>query len=618
MRLVARRPELVMVGSVLLFAVLVVGLAFVVSPGGSEVRYTDRGYVVRECDRLLQFTNAAHIEEHLAAQAEAWQSYRGGDFLFGGDVAAGALGPTDSTGYSGTNVQVEGVDELDIVKSDGTYVYTISGGEVVIVRAYPPAEAGVISRIPTPATGLFVDGPRLVVVYGGWRPGPGLRYEPYGDTGVTGVAVYDVSNPARPNLLRNVSVDGQQVGARFTGGIAYLVVSDYLYVQDGTVALPALTDGSVQRVLLPREIGYFRDAPPGGALTTVLAVDVRGSGSSIASFLNGYVGQLYVSQGSIYLSGYVYGYSYATGGDWQERTAIHRISFDGLSIGYGCTAEVPGTLLNQFSMDEYEGYLRIATTLGQWNGRTQGAGSGVYVLDGALHYVGSVEGLAPGETLHSVRFVGERAYVVTFKKIDPLFVVDLSDPAHPRLLGQLHIPGFSDYLHPFGPDHLIGVGKDTREGEGGTFAWFQGVKLSLFDVSDPMDPREAAKVIIGDRGSDTEVLVDHHAFLLHPERNLIVIPVTVAEIDPSQYPDPLPDWAYGTPVWQGAIVYSVSTSGFVEVGRVTHGGIDGGQYAYDRIVRRTLYIEDVLYTVSDGLVRMNELSTLAALGEVSL
>jgi len=615
MSLLSRRPTAVIACGLLLFALLVAGLAYLSTPVGPTVYPTDTSYVVRDCGRLDHFDSEAEIQQYLAAEQQMWQNYRGG--LMWGDVALGGGPPAPGaagTEYSGTNVQVEGVDEVDIVKTDGTYIYTISGDEVVIVRAYPPALAGVVARIPTSATGLFIDETRLTVLYddygsyygGGFREG-GYR---------TGVKVYDVANPAAPALVRNVSVDGMRIGARMTDRIVYMVATSYVYAYDERVYLPTLRDGGQERVLAPTEIGFFKDAPYGGGLTMVLAVDPFGIGSTLTTFLTGYVNDLYVSMNAIYVAGFVYRVP-ADGRSWEERTAVHRIAFDGLTTQYACTAEVPGSILDQWSLDEYQGYLRVATTVNGWTG--EDSGSGVYVFDGALNFLGSVENLAPGETLHSVRFVGDRAYVVTFMKIDPLFVIDLSNPADPQLLGQLHIPGFSDYLHPFGPDHLIGVGKDTRLGEGGSFSWFQGVKLSLFDVSDPLDPRESAKVVVGDRGTESEVLQDHKAFLFHAQRSLIALPIDLAIIDPNDWPDPTPDWAYGDLVWQGLIIYSVSVDGgFTELGRITHGAVQGETSDYSLFVRRSLYIEDVFYSVSDSLVRMNDLATLSPIGDVPL
>ena len=235
-----------------------------------------------------------------------------------------------------------------------------------------------------------------------------------------------------------------------------------------------------------------------------------------------------------------------------------------------------------------------------------------------LSIVGKLENLASGENLHSARFMGDRGYLVTFKKTDPLFVIDLSQPTSPVVLGQLKIPGYSDYLHPYDETHLIGVGKHTVEADEGDFAWYQGVKISLFDVSDVTDPRQIANYTIGDRGTDSPILTDHKAFLFDKEKALLVIPVSVAKIDASQYPGGVPSYAYGNTVWQGAYVFSTSLDGFVLKGTVTH--LESGENVYNTThwVKRSLYIENVLYTVSDKRIKMNSLENLALINQIEL
>jgi len=285
---------------------------------------------------------------------------------------------------------------------------------------------------------------------------------------------------------------------------------------------------------------------------------------------------------------------------------------------------VPGWVLNQFSMDESGGYFRIVTTGETSSGGP--SGTNVYVLNSTMGIVGKLEGLAPGETMHSARFMGSKAYLVTFKKIDPLFVVDLADPEKPTVLGKLKIPGYSDYLHPYDDTHLIGVGKETEEAKEGDFAWYQGVKISLFDVGDVASPKEVAKYEIGDRGTDSPVLTDHKAFLFSLEKNLLVIPVLVAEIDPSAYPDGVvPAQAYGEYVYQGAYVFRIDPeNGIVLMGRITHleGKDDllksGFYFESKYTVERALYIDDVLYTISMGMIRMNALPGLEPLNSLEL
>jgi uncharacterized secreted protein with C-terminal beta-propeller domain len=314
-----------------------------------------------------------------------------------------------------------------------------------------------------------------------------------------------------------------------------------------------------------------------------------------------------------------------------EKTVVQKIGIENGNIEYRGKGEVPGRLLNQFSMDENNGYFRVATTVqGTWNWRTGEQASpstnNVYILDSSMNTAGKLEDLAPGESIYSARFMGDRCYLVTFKKTDPLFVIDLSDPYNPGVLGKLKIPGYSDYLHPYDENHIIGIGKETVEAEewGRDFAWYQGVKLSLFDVSDVENPKEISKYVIGDRGTDSYALHDHKAFLFSRDKKLLVIPILLAEINEEQYPGGVPDNAYGEYVFQGAYVFSLDLeSGFQLKGTVTHvedGSLEkSGWYWYSPYsVQRSLYIGDSLYTVSQGMVKANSMDGLNELAKVSL
>ena len=350
--------------------------------------------------------------------------------------------------------------------------------------------------------------------------------------------------------------------------------------------------------------------------TSIIAINTQNDDQepTIETILLGASSNLYVSLNNVYLTFPVWGRDL---GDL-AKTSIHRIHIEGDEIEYVASGEVPGMVLNQFSMDEYDGYFRVATTTRERTSRNN-----VYILSMALNITGSLEGLAPGETIYSARFMGERGYVVTFKQVDPLFVIDLSDPRHPKELGYLKVTGYSDYLHPYDEHHLIGIGKETTEE--GEFAWYQGVKISLFDVSDVNKPEEIDKEIIGHRGTESPVLWDHKAFLFDRSRNLMVIPVSVAEIDKTEYPEGVPSWAWGRTVWQGAYVFNVTAeAGLTLKGRITHleGLTDPEEdYYYDWYpfsVKRSLYIGDVLYTISDARIKMNSLENLDYINEVEL
>jgi hypothetical protein len=244
-----------------------------------------------------------------------------------------------------------------------------------------------------------------------------------------------------------------------------------------------------------------------------------------------------------------------------------------------------------------------------------------------MERAGGIEDIAPGESIYSARFMGDRCYLVTFKKIDPFFVIDMSNPMSPRILGKLKIPGYSDYLHPYDENHIIGIGKETVAADddgspwGGDFAWYQGVKMAVFDVTDVANPVEMHKAVIGDRGTDSEVLRDHKAFLFDRTMNLLVLPITLAEIKEKENAE---KWSHGDFVYQGAYVYQLTLDGGFDLrGRITHydddeAFIKSGYYWGDQgyNVRRSLYIGDVLYTISNQKIKANALIDLADLAEL--
>lgn len=343
----------------------------------------------------------------------------------------------------------------------------------------------------------------------------------------------------------------------------------------------------------------------------------------------------------------------------RQRTVVHKFSLGNGAegISYAGEGEVPGTVLNQFSLDEKDGYLRIATTTPQeWGGWEGGPFLGMammpiryppvwyprpeprevapsknhlYVLDSGLKLAGKLENLAPGERIYSVRFMGDRAYMVTFRQLDPLFVISLSDPRNPEMLGKLKIPGYSDYLHPYDGTHLIGLGKDALpvklDANGEEAAAFPtGLKLSLFDVSDVANPRETATLKLGDAGTDSNALHDHKAFLFSREKGIIVIPVLLAELNSSKYPAGEAEHVYGDYAFQGAYVINVSLdSGFSIRGRVTHATKEelgkSGEYWYGTAsVERSAYIGDALYTMSERYVKASDLASLDDIASVQV
>jgi len=523
--------------------------------------------------------------------------------------------------YSGTNVQVEGVDEADLVKTDGEYIYIVRGDTLIIVKAYPPEEAEVVAklRLYQLVQDIFINGDKLVVFL---RMSKNVFYDvvgsmpPPGLIGTTTIQVYNVSDRSAPSLEREVTIDGSYFSSRMIEDHVYVIIRRGAVLDDGEVALPTFSSQSRRWEVEPSDVYYVNITDSMYFFTNIVAIDVQDSEAPFTSetFLLGRASDLYVSLNNIYISVC----------NWMDETTVYKISINAGAIGYVADGKVPGYVLNQFSMSEHDGYFRIATTTGHVS---RGGGSSknhVYVLNESLGIVGELEDLAPGERIYSARFMGDRCYLVTFKKVDPLFAIDLSDPYEPRILGKLKIPGYSNYLHPYDENHLIGLGKETVEAEEGDFAWHQGVKISLFDVTNVSHPTELAKIEIGDRGSWSPALEDHKAFLFSRARNLLVIPILVTEIDESARAGSIHPSEYGDYVFQGAYVFHISTEGILVRGRVTHlDDLDdllksGYWFESEYEVDRSLYIGDILYTLSQGMIKMNSLFDLSELGTVDL
>ncbi len=540
--------------------------------------------------------------------------------------------------YSTTNIQVAGVDEADIAKTDGKYIYTISKDKVYIVKAYPPEELQVVSEIMVNSTpiGLFINKDRLVILKyekfppikpfypenlkGSIIPPP---YRPYGIS----VEVYDLSHIENPTLVRKVSLDGRYVSSRMIGNYVYVVASQPLIRplnEDFNILLPRIAVNGIIENVPSTKIYYSNETKIPSSYTVIVAINIFRDGETpeCKAILTGYASCMYVSLNNIYVA-------MLRWDSWlsSESTEIHRISIDGSKITCEASGVVPGRVLNQFSMDEYKGYFRIATTTGHLARFLSQATSlnNVYVLDAkTLKIVGKLEGLAPGERIHSARFMGDRCYLVTFRKVDPLFTIDLTDPENPKILGKLKIPGYSDYLHPYDENHLIGIGKETIPAEEGDFSWYQGVKISLFDVSNVTNPKEIDKVVIGDRGTETPVLRDHHALLFDRKRNLLVVPILEAKIFPEKYAGEIPPWMHGEYVFQGAYVFHISSEDGIKIrGKITHLESQellksGYYFKSDYEIKRSLFIDNVLYTVSNSKIKANSLTDLSEISEIKL
>ena len=297
-----------------------------------------------------------------------------------------------------------------------------------------------------------------------------------------------------------------------------------------------------------------------------------------------------------------------------RKTIIHKISIDGEKIQYVAKGEVPGRLLNQFSMDQSGDRFRVATTTEiytQYDGTIRS--NAVYVLDEKLEVVGELEEIAPEESIFSARFMDDRLYLVTFQQIDPFFVIDLSSDT-PKILGELKIPGFSNYLHPYDEEHVIGVGRDTKEMDNGRVQQL-GIKIALFNVADVKNPKVADDIIIGDSSTHSEALYNHKAFFFDKTRSVISIPISgdVKGLENTSSKMFAPEYNR----WSGFYVFDLDeTNGFETKGTITHSDDDSRYYGMNNA--RTFYIDDVLYTASQGYLKMNSFDDLNEINSIKL
>jgi inhibitor of cysteine peptidase len=563
--------------------------------------------------------------------------------------------------YSTTNVQVEGVDEADVVKTDGTYIYQVNKEKVVITQSVPANDMKVVSTLAFPDQSLhpielYVDDKQLIVIGATYNSNPAIMgnnaksmpIRPNGRQTVKAV-IYDIKDKSNLKKLREVELEGNYVSSRKIGNSLYVIANQWINVQ-------ALKDANTDNKL--QAAPGYRDTVAGDSFTSLPFGQIRYFPNAIVPNyvsigaiqldspiepmqVTSYVGSgenVYASENNLYIATREYKLnsnmpetqmkSKIAIAPMASDTHIYKFSLEQGKVKAVANGKVPGTLLNQFSMDEHEGYFRIATTTGDmWRTDGNTSKNNLYVLDGTMNVAGQLEDLAPGEKIYSTRFIGDRAYMVTFKKVDPLFVIDLKNPSAPNLLGKLKIPGYSDYLHPYDENHIIGFGKDAVEAlnegdpKASTTAYYQGMKIALFDVTDVANPKEMFKESIGDRGTDSELLHNHKALLFSKEKGLLAFPVTVTK----RAANSSNVMQYGQFDYQGMYVYNLSLEkGFQLRGRITHlsqeelNKAGGGWYESNLNINRGLYIDDILYTISQGKLKANILSTLQEVSQITL
>lgn len=534
-----------------------------------------------------------------------------------------------SQDHSDTNVQVEGVQEGDIIKNDGKYIYIKTGEKLKIIDSNP-LNPKIVSTVNVPEntsiSEIYISGNKLVVIGQNNYYYIMKEYEksavPAEDKTVdyimppryyddrTNVLVYDISNVEKPVLQRELLLDGNYLSGREINGYLYMVTTRYLniYYDRQDVSLPYYTNvlKNEKHEFTYDDIKYFPNYIDSRYMYTA---GINLNDSSVEPDVDVYLGgsdTIYVSEGSLYaaVADYSYDYNikqtelYSPG--YSTSTVVYKYELEKGNIKVATQGEVPGTIINQFSMDEHEGMLRIATTTGEvWNETSK---NNMYILDENLKLKGKLEGLAPGERIYSTRFAGDRVYMVTFRQVDPLYVIDASDPSNPRAAGMLKIPGYSTYLHIVDEKHILGFGYDTKVSEWGGIV-NGGFKMSLFDVSDIKNPKETFTEVIGEQGTYSELLYNHKALMFSLNKGIMAFPInSTAENYKTDF--------------NGAYVYNVSLDNISYKTKISH--MDSDNYLYGYEVKRIIYIGDFIYTFSENEMQIHSITTNKKINELNI
>lgn len=612
------------------------------------------------CDDLEQYLQDSAVTE-MRARLDA-QRLRGDHWMA---VDAGTSGPPSGpSAYTTTNVQTEGVDEADLVKNDGERIFALAGGTLFASQSWPASELALRGRLAldgTPLEMLLDEKDRLAVLSSVALPPPVSDVgggNAYGWGRVVRLSVVDVRDVSQPSVTRELYFPGSYVSARRIGSSVRVVLRDSLRYPADIQWYPDLTgidsrdaervreryeamkvanearirahplegwlpsarvrtsQGKVVRVAYDCADFIRSSAVTQGGLLSVLTYNLDEPDRVSRTALLGWVGEVYASHESLYVAS-PHWWWYPRAG---QGTATYLYKFDIRQPDRAplvATGVVDGTLVDSFSLDEHEGFLRVASTETHYE-QTQSTlfirtTNRVHVLAenaGVLTEVGTSPELAPGERITSARFLGDRAFVVTFRTIDPLFTVDLADPTRPRVLGELKIPGFSTYLHPIDENHLVGVGQFIPENGDWTGRKLQ---LSLFDVSDLAHPKQKSVLYLGDFNTSSAALGDHRAFTWLPEKKLLAIP--------------LMDWDSGCTsdvvCWSTFTselrVFSLDTAtGFTERGAISIADMvqevepQWGWYgSWSPIVSRSVIADDYVYALSASGIRAAHVSDLA-------
>lgn len=631
------------------------------------------------CADLEQYIEDTAVLD-MRSQLTAWRDgnwgggwYRGGPMVE--DAAtpnAGGSAPQGPSSYTQTNTQVAGVDEADFVKNDGTRIFALSGDKLYITRSWPADQLALAAKVTIEGwpREMFLDERDRVVVFsaiytpytwaqGGWDAGMPCDWRTCGyyNSNTVKVTVIDVADLGAPRVVREEYLPGSYLSSRRVGPAVRLVLNDSFrwpagvrwwldnwnqtdaeqraawnrlmdenerLIRAQTLAewLPTahrkLADGTLVEV--PNDCRDFSrpNGPTRLGLVTVATLNLDGAGAMQRTSVVAQSDEIYASPTALYVANRHWWWSAQPG--QTDYTYLHKFDISQPDRAlYRASGVVEGTILDQFSMDEHNGYFRVATTAtkiidsGQrWQTETSNRVSVLAESGSQLTLLGRTPELAQGERLYSSRFLGDKAFVVTYRQTDPLFTIDLSNPAVPRVMGELKVPGFSTYLHPLDANHLLAIGTYLPDpGPGGTTDWSQrALKLTVFDVSDLAHPREKFGATVGTAYSWSEALYEHKAFNYFPEKGLLAIPFS--------------DWRStgGSDYWSGFVsdlrVFKIDpATGITPQGALSMSDMyscytyEGWTWYWTPSVRRSVMADDFVYAITDAGIRSARLGRLS-------
>ncbi|HAM79864.1 beta-propeller domain-containing protein [Ornithinibacillus bavariensis] len=574
------------------------------------------------------------------------------------DTANSEESANDSADTSSTNVQVAGVDEADIIKTNGKSIFFVRDGDIIITSANKE-NSKVLSMIKTNGFSpqdIYLHNDLLIAI--GQKAEP-LRETPEpkdtqdGSTksiGIpepiyysqTAIYIYDINNPNEPTKLREVSLEGYYSNSRILDGYLYLMANEIppyhiLETREDIEIRPYIKDSTINEESKPVDFENMYFFPESNDEQFLILASIDLNNLEKEAHIETYLGasdQIYMSQKNLYIAVNKYKEIEKSTNNTTDKSAeimiwrpqdvdteITQFQIKNGKLKYNASTVVKGTLINQFAMDERDNTFRVATTKGETINEQQKSTNNIYTFDMNLKPLGSVEGLAEGERIYSVRFMDHVAYMVTFKQVDPLFVIDLKDPKNPTVLGELKIPGFSNYLHPLDENHVIGFGQDTtlykEKGMQEPLIRTEGIKISIFDVSDPTNPKEKYSKVVGKGGSYSELLHNHKVLFKHPTENLYGFPASLSEtklVTKDGYA-----FEEYFPTFEGALLFKITPEDGIElVDTITHQKNAEEYPEWEAEIRRLVAVDNTLYTFSYNQMKAFDLKQKQVIQSVNL